>query len=198
MGNIPKTRASLILRLPQADDASAWQEFTEIYEPFVYRFARRRGLQHADATELTQEVFLAVAKAVGRYKIDPERAQFRTWLFRIARNCVLKMLAKKRDVLALDDSSWQEVADSAFDDSVAEQEELMEFRREVFTWATTRVKKMVRPNTWKAFWETAVEGKSIQDVADDLDIAVGAVYVSRSRVINRLREEIEHFESGVV
>ena len=96
MPGVPETRASLILRLPRTEDAEAWREFVAIYEPFVYRFARRSGFQEADARELVQNVLLAVVKAVGRWQADPERARFRTWLFTIARNQFLDLIAKKR------------------------------------------------------------------------------------------------------
>ena len=96
MPRVPDTKASLILRLPSADDAEAWREFVSIYEPFVYRFARRGGLQDADARELVQSVLLAVARAVGRWRPDHQRGRFRTWLFRIARNQLLDVLAKQQ------------------------------------------------------------------------------------------------------
>jgi len=85
----------LILRLPSHEDADAWREFVAIYEPFIYRFARRSGFQDADARELVQNVLVAVVKAVDRWQADPERGRFRTWLFKIARNQFLDLLRKK-------------------------------------------------------------------------------------------------------
>ena len=63
----PNTNASLILRLRNPDDADAWAEFVEIYEPLIYGLIRSKGFQHADAAELTQEVLLAVVRSVGRW-----------------------------------------------------------------------------------------------------------------------------------
>lgn len=51
MTQVPPTRNSLILRLRNRRNVDAWQEFAAIYEPVVYRMARRRGLQHADALD---------------------------------------------------------------------------------------------------------------------------------------------------
>jgi len=196
MDRIPNTRASLILRLPTVSDAAAWREFTEIYEPFVYRFARRKGLQHADALELTQEVFLAVARAIGRYEIDEDRAQFRTWLFRIARNCLLKQWAKqRRAAVPVDSGMWRHLSDSLEENSPDPQEDdFREYRHEVLGYALLRVKRSVKPLTWQAFCLTALQQRSIVEAAAELHINQGAVYVARSRVISRLRDEVVRLE----
>jgi RNA polymerase sigma-70 factor (ECF subfamily) len=196
MDRIPNTRASLILRLPTVSDAAAWREFTEIYEPFVYRFARRKGLQHADACELTQEVFLAVARAIGRYEIDADRAQFRTWLFRIARNCLLKQWAKqRRAAVPVDSGTWQQISEALAEPLPDLQEEdYREYRREVLNYALLRVQRSVKPLTWRAFCLTALQQRSIDDAAAELHVNRGAVYVARSRVISRLRDEVVRLE----
>jgi RNA polymerase sigma-70 factor (ECF subfamily) len=55
---IPNTRNSLSLRLSDACDAEAWDQFASIYEPLVYRLARAKGFQDADAREIVQEVLV--------------------------------------------------------------------------------------------------------------------------------------------
>src|SRR5262245_8699026 len=97
MDDAPTTRPSLLLRLRDHQDHQAWEEFVAIYEPLVHRRARRGGLQDADASDLTQEVFRSVAAAIERGGYDPHRGSFRGWLFRIARNLMINnLIAQKR------------------------------------------------------------------------------------------------------
>lgn len=193
MSRIPDTRASLIMRLPDAEDAPAWKEFAAIYEPFVYQFARRRGLQDSDARELVQDVFLGVAKSVRRFKPDPSQARFRTWLFRIARNQLLNRLAgSERDQL-VDSTAWKNL-EGTIDGDAASSADQMDYRREVFHWASARVQRSVKPETWAAFWQTSFVGRSVEEVAGQLGVSRGFVYVARSRVIQKLRVEVQRFD----
>ena len=194
MPRVPETKASLILRLPSADDAEAWKEFVSIYEPFVYRFARRGGLQDADARELVQSVLLSVARAVGRWRPDRQRGRFRTWLFRIARNQLLDVLAKqRRSIVSFGGSGLFDLFDQAMT-SGDEQGMRLEQRRELFRWAAERVKNTVNEATWNAFWMTAIQEQTVEMVANELGLTTGAVYIARSRVLARLRDEVQKWE----
>ncbi len=196
MSRVPETRASLILRLPSREDAGAWQEFVSIYEPFVYRFARRGGLQDADARELVQDVMLSVAKAVGRWKPDKQQAKFRTWLFRIARNQLLDVLEKQRRTVAANGGSglMQLLNSMASSHESALLQLQTDHRRELFRWAAQRVRQNVTETTWQAFWLTAVQNQSVDDVALQLNLNSGAVYIARSRVLAKLRLEVQKWE----
>lgn len=191
MPRVPETRASLILRLPSRADADAWREFVSLYEPFVLRFARRSGLQDADARELVQDVLVSVVQAVGRWQVDPERARFRTWLFRIARNRLLDVLAQRERQKIRAGSSG--LVDRSHADGLVEQA-ARAHREELFRWAAGRVKTQFREETWQAFWRTSVEGESVAEVARSLGLTEGAVYIARSRVIARFREELKPLE----
>lgn len=190
----PKTRDSLILRLPTASDAAAWQEFAEIYEPLVFRFAKRRGLQDADARDLVQNVFIAVARAVSLWRPDPARGKFRAWLFRIARNQLINMTSKKQMGRGSGKTStWLSLQRIEECRSAPDGWEL-DYRRELFRSAAISVRNQVQESTWQAFWLTSVEGVSVQQTSRTLELSVSAVYIARCRVLHRLRELIQQWE----
>ena len=195
MPRVPETRASLILRLHSAADVDAWREFVSIYEPFVYRFARRGGLQDADARELVQNVMLSVARAVGRWQPNHARGRFRTWLFRIARNQLLDVIGiQQRAAASRGGSVFHEFDQLSETSGSLEQLTRLEHRRELFRWAADRVKQTVKEATWNAFWMTAVEERDVEDVASQLGVTSGAVYIARSRVLAKLRDEVKKWE----
>src|SRR5689334_7523543 len=92
----PVTRCSLLLRIRNAEDQRAWEEFVEIYTPLIYSFCRQRGLQDADSADVAQEVMRAVSRAIGGFEFQPERGRFRSWLFVITRSKFNNFLEKQR------------------------------------------------------------------------------------------------------
>src|SRR5262245_47179380 len=83
MVDLPATRPSLLVRLRDPCDQAAWSEFIDVYTPLIYSYARKQGLQDADAVDVSQEAVSAVAAAVGRLDYDPARGTFRAWLFTV-------------------------------------------------------------------------------------------------------------------
>src|SRR5437764_15234745 len=96
MNPSPHTRPSLLVRLRDTADHEAWRQLVELYAPLVYRFLRRRGLQDADAADLTQEVLRSVASAIDSFEYDPRRGSFRGWLFTVARNKLHSFLKRQQ------------------------------------------------------------------------------------------------------
>src|SRR5437868_7245697 len=90
------THPSLLLRIRDSGDRQAWAEFVDVYAPLVYGFARKHGLQDADAADLTQEVLHAVSAAIGRLDYDPQRGSFRSWLFTVVRRRLENALRRQR------------------------------------------------------------------------------------------------------
>ena len=164
-----ETRASLILRLRDAEDVSAWDEFAELYGPVVYRIARARGLQPADAENLVQEVLFAVAQSVEKWLEREDKGSFRRWLLALARNHAVKLLTKRATrALGRNDSEAQrQISELQAADEISLQVDL-EYERAVFQWAAERVQQAVADHTWQAFWLTQVEGLSASEVVGRL------------------------------
>ena len=198
MHDFPDTRRSLLVRLRESRDDAAWAEFTGIYEPLIYRLARRRGFQDADARDLCQDVLRAVAGAIDRWDPDPKRGTFRGWLFRIARNLMLNYLASQRKhARGTGDSDLHRLLESHL--AVTPEDSVLfdtEYKRIVFRRAADSIQHEFAETTWQAFWLTGVEAVETREVARRLALSHGAVYIARSRVLARLKERVREIEGS--
>src|SRR5438067_7207439 len=193
MSTSPHTRPSLLVRIRDAADREAWRQFVDLYAPLVYRFARRRGLQDADAADLAQDVLSAVARSSERLEYDPRRGTFRGWLFTVARNKLHTFLRRQQrqrrrtEDVAVERLSEEPTAPGPDEAVLWEQE----YQQRLFDWAAEQVRGHFQDRTWQAFWQTAVEGRAPREVAEALGLSVGAVYIAKSRVLARLKEQVQ-------
>ena len=191
MHELPDTNESLIARVKDPGDAAAWTEFLDIYRPVVYRLARSRGLQHADAEDLAQQVFISIARAIERWEPGAEMPPFRAWLYRIARNGILQAVTRKKPDRGAGTTSVQELLHEIPDaDEEVTVEFLRESRLETFRWAAQEIRSEFTATTWSMFWETSVEGRSVAETAALQGRSAGAVYVARCRVMQRIKEKV--------
>ena len=186
MNQSPTTRLSLLLRLGEPNDREARGRFIELYAPLLYRFFRRRTLQDADAADLTQDVLQVVAQRVKTFSHNGVRGAFRGWLYTIARNRLRHFLAQRQRTTA--PASDGEAADLVEAAPAPDEAGIWEqdYRRRVFAWASEQVRARVDPSTWQAFWQTAIEGRTGDEVAKSQGMSSGAVYMAKSRVMARL------------
>lgn len=196
MTESPLTRASLLIRLRDNADADAWNSFIINYGPMIYRFVRSRGLQDADASDVVQDVMRSVGLAIGRLDYQKEKGGFRAWLFTITRNKLSNHFGKqKRQVPTVDDSNqYESIAQGDYRDGELDRQWDVEYRRQLVELAIAIVKPNVEPKTWAAFELTAIKDIAADQVAQQLDMSKGAIYVARSRVTAKLRSEIERMQ----
>jgi RNA polymerase sigma factor (sigma-70 family) len=189
MADIPPTRASLLLRLRDPRNESAWTEFVDLYAPLVYGFARKQGLQDADAADLSQDVLSAVAGAVGRLEYDPARGAFRNWLFTVVRRKLSNWRAAQgHRVHGSGDTGTHQLLEQCPAPEDGEAEWQTEWDRRLVGWACEQIRRDVSEVAWQAFWRTAIGGQRGKQVADELGLTVVAVYHARSRILARLKE----------
>ncbi|PQO36293.1 sigma-70 family RNA polymerase sigma factor [Bremerella cremea] len=191
----PETRRSLLVQIQDTSQQAAWQEFVTIYEPLVYRLARGKGIQHADAEDLVQDVFAAVQGAIERFDPESGKGSFRGWLFRISRNLMINFLTRQKEPQGSGDTRMlQLLHEHAAEDTESATLFDLEYRREVFTWAANQAREYFTDDTWQAFWRTGVEGESSEKVAADLRKTPGAIRVARCRVLAKLKEYVQHMD----
>ena len=195
MQEFPETRDSLIVQVQNPLNREAWDQFAMIYRPVVYRLARQKGLQDADAQDLAQQVLHAVSQSIGRWeKLDPP-VKFRHWLRRVVRNAILNALSRQPRDGAAGGSVALELLNqhTNVDRDSASQIEI-EYRRELYLQAARLVRADVNAETWQAFELTVVEDLSVDEVARRLGKTPGNVYAARSRIMRRLREAVKAME----
>ncbi len=202
-GGAETTRPSLLVRIRDASDQEAWRQFVDLYAPLIYGLARKRGLQDADAADVTQDVFRALAAKIAPHpashgkrgkdegwQYDPKRGSFRGWLYTVTRNKINDFLTGKKLGRGTGDTATQMYLEEQPDRDEDESAWQREFQQRLFAWAAERIRGEFQESTWRAFWQVAVECKSGEETARNLHMSVGAVYVAKSRVLARLKEEI--------
>lgn len=189
----PLTRTSLVLQLREPGNHVAWLEFSKLYGPVIYGFARKRGLQDADAADMMQDVLRSVSGAIGTLDYDRKRGSFRGWLFTITRNKIFNFLsARKIRPQGSGDTTTNKLLNEqpqAENDGADTWE--LEYQRRLAAMAMEKIKGEFQEKSWQAFWRTAVEGEGVADVSKSLSMSAGAIYVAKSRVLARLKEEVD-------
>jgi RNA polymerase sigma-70 factor (ECF subfamily) len=183
--------------LQDGGDNAAWEEFASIYRPIIVRIALRKQLPFDDAEDLAQQVLLLVLKNISKWKSDPARARFRTWLQTVVRNATINALIRRPK----DQASGGTTALKQLNQSPDKADSLwfdLEWQRETLRWVAQQIRGEFESTTWTAFWETAIEELPPQEVAERIGKTVGAVYIARSRVMQRIKQRIADLDEDSI
>jgi RNA polymerase sigma-70 factor (ECF subfamily) len=196
MTEFPETNDKLLAAIKSPENLTAWEDFVVIYRPLIYRMARRRGMQDADAQDVTQVILAQVSSAIERYDPQPG-SRFRNWLRRVARNAIVTALVRTPEDLAVGGTDGQTYLNVQAQAASAIEEELdVEMMREQYRRAAAIVRTEVNTETWLAFEMTTLQGVSCDEAARVIGKSVGTVYAARSRVIKRLRDQLTKIQEN--
>lgn len=182
------TSTQLIARVRQ-NDQDAWNQLVSLYAPLVYRWCRQSNLQTSDATDVVQDVFRAVTANIGSFRRDQPGHSFRAWLRTITRNKVLDHFRREQARPTATGGTdagrvMQQIPQHDETNESKTSDEILLLRN-----AMELVRQQFEPNTWRAFMLNTIEGQSADQVAQELDMTVQAVWKAKSRVLQRLREQ---------
>ncbi|HEX5103089.1 MAG TPA: sigma-70 family RNA polymerase sigma factor [Pirellulaceae bacterium] len=182
-----------LLRRAVLRQPDAWDKLVSLYGPLVYRWCRRWGLQPRDAENVGQEVFVRVLLGLPKLQIDGANRSFRGWLFRIARNCFLDHIRDQRTVVQGAGGStgqeWLEQVPAAAVSDESESATSHEDNNILIQQALGLIRGEFSDRDWNAFSQVVMQGRLPADVAADMNISTNVVYLVKSRVLRRLREE---------
>lgn len=178
-----ETRFSLILRMRDSGDATAWSTFVEVYSPLLYGFCRMKGLQASDAADVTQETLMRVARAIKTFEYDRTKGMFRDWLATIVYNELRRYTSRK--TVETEENMEQAVVTDGQSSEWSEH-----FQKHLFDTALIRCRSRFTKDTWCLFERSWLDKCSADEVAKEFDVGVEKVYVARSRVLKRLKLEV--------
>jgi RNA polymerase sigma-70 factor (ECF subfamily) len=178
------TSPSLLDRLRQPDSEPAWARFHDLYVPLLYHWARRLGLQPADAADLVQDVLAGLVRALPQFTYDPSRS-FRAWLRTVLLNR-WRTGCRRAAPPHEGGSALDEVAGPDPLEELAEAE----YRQHLIRETLRALRPEFSATMWKAFEGHVLAGRPAGEVAAELNVPAGTVYVAKSRVLKRLRQEL--------
>lgn len=185
------TSLSLLGKLQNSADDEAWARLMELYAPLLRSWLRRYNVQPSDTDDLVQEVLVTLATGLKHFEHRGQAGAFRAWLRSIMVNRLRAFWrSQQRHPQAPADSDMalrlEQFADPASETSGI-------WNREHDQAVVNRLLSLVEPHfartTWEAFYKVTLMGLRADEVAEQLGISVNAVFIAKSRVLRRLRQE---------
>ena len=197
MENLIPTRRSLLSRLKNWEDQESWNDFSRIYRQLVYGVARQAGLNDAEADDVVQETFLAVAKKIREFKYDPAIGSFKSWLLHTTQWRITDQFRKRRKMVPASGGAARATARTSTVERIPDPAGFrlqdiwdQEWEKSIFASALHKVKHRVKASQYQLFDLYMIKQWPVQKVALDLGVSVGRVYLAKHRVSVLLKKEI--------
>lgn len=182
----PATSLSLLERV-RARTPDSWERLVFIYNPLLLAWLRTASLDSSSATDVSQEVWLSVAKALGDFRRDQKSGTFRGWLWTITRN-KLNDLFRCHNPQAAGGTEAHRMFQELPEVEPADESGITENH------ILRRALELIRPDydekNWSAFWKMTIDGHSAAEVGQELGLTANAVHQAKFRILKRLRQEM--------
>ena len=180
---MPATRSSLLSRVRDFDDAEGWGEFDELYRPLLLGYARSCGLGADEAEEIAQQCLAAVVDRIQQFR---RKRSFRGWLRKMVEHKVSDYLADHRRHLQADTDLLANAPSPAPSPSELWQRN---WNQSLGRYLTHRLRSEFAQHTLQAFEMYVLHGYPVKQISRMLAMTPNQIYVAKSRIVNRLREE---------
>ena len=173
-------------------DADAFRFLVERHSKVIFRVAYRMTGNEHDADDVVQETFLRAYRQLDNFE---ERANFSTWLHRIAVNCSLDLLRarSRQEKNRIDNTTFdgeeEHERQIASDDP---QPDRLVLSAELKTHVAAALERL-SGNERTAFILRHFEGMPVEEIGRTLGIQVNAAKHTIFRAVRKLRESLEQF-----
>jgi RNA polymerase sigma factor (sigma-70 family) len=189
-----RTRSSLLFRLLNWEDERSWEEFYRLYRKLVYGFARKSGLSHEEAEEVTNDVFVRVAKTIDKFESNPNKGSFRGWLMNLTRWRVNDKFrsrpqdagGRRRPKDELQTSTIERLPDRNQDAELWDRE----WKASLLDAAMCRVAKRAKAKHYQVFELYTRQQWPVVRISRELGVNPAAVYLINHRLGKQLKTEI--------
>ena len=189
------TSLSLIERVRRNPvDQQAWSQFVDRYGCKIYQWCQRWNLQPADAEDVTQIVLVKMAEKIRLFAVDPGRS-FRAWLKTVTHHAWHDYIQKRRAVHPAGNRDLEMLLENQQAPEDLNDFLELEHQHGLLEEAMLRVQVRVEARTWEAFRLQALEQQSPVNVAQQLGMALPAVFMAKSRVQAMLRQEVARLDA---
>jgi len=187
-----ETPISLLERLRIQPDSSSWKRFVDLYTPLIHNWLRRYALQPSEVDDIVQEVLAVVVRELPQFRHDLRRGAFRRWLRGVLVNR-LRVYWRENRLRPVSGAAGAEETLTQLEDPESGLSRLWdeEHDRHVAHRLLELVAPDFEPLTWQAFKLLVLEGLSTAEVAAQLGISANAARIAKSRVLSRLRQEMD-------
>lgn len=177
------TSSTLLGRLKDRRDSSAWCEFDRIYSRLLYRYARARGLSRADAEDAAQQCMAVVVRHISGFRYDKAKGGFKCWLRTMMENKTTDLYRRRRPAQARTRDLDRPDAARAGPEELWDRE----WDRQHFKYCLDKLRTQVSEDHYRAFRLYAIEEKPAAEVAGLLEMSANQVRLIKSRMLVRLR-----------
>lgn len=178
------TRPSLLQRIRDPGDGRSWREFSTIYRPLLYRYARARRLDRESAEEVTQQCMAILAEKMPAFEYARGKGGFKSWLCRLANNRITDLFRRKKLPLARSADLRRPQQRELSPEELWERE----WERRHLKYCLELIRDEVAPITYQAFEYHVLADWPVKKVTETLNVSAAQVYAAKSRITRRLRK----------
>ena len=199
-----KTRATLLARLKNSSDHESWQVFFDTYAQLIYSVAVKSRLSKSEAEDVVQATMISVAKHMPGFKYDPKIGSFKAWLLKMTRWRISDQFRKRQKYVVghadgsettkyLEYLNIEEIPAASDFERIWEEE----WKGNIIEVAVAKARRRLNPKQYQVYDLCVNKGWEAARVAERLSISIDQVYLSKHRMTEAIKAEVDRLQKEI-